>query len=54
MAGCRYKVVCNQLGKMPNNHLASDPGKELHPPTLIIMEMHGSQVKRERDMDCKD
>ena len=32
---------------MTNAPLASAPGKEFHPSTLIMLEMHGGQVKRE-------
>ena len=47
--GWRYKVARNPLGTVPNAPLASAPGKEFHPPTLSMLEMHGGQVKRERE-----
>ena len=33
---------------VPNAPLASAPGKQFHPPTLRMLEIHGGQVKRER------
>ena len=37
---------------VPNAPLASDMGKEVHPLTLSMLEMHVGQVKiyREKDM----
>ena len=48
--GWRYKVACNPLGTVHNSPLASDLGKEINPPTLIMIYMYGGQVKRERDL----
>ena len=33
---------------MPNVPLASAPGKELHPPILSILDMHGGHFKRDK------
>ena len=46
-----YNVARNPIGMMPNAPLASDPVKGLHPPILIIIAIHGGQVKRERERD---
>ena len=51
--GGRYKLARNPLGTVPNAPLASDQGKELHPPILSMMEMHGGQVKKEIDRGIK-
>ena len=42
-----YNVARNSIRTVPNAPLASDTGKELHPPTLSTLEIHGGQVKRE-------
>ena len=42
----RYNGARNPLGTVPNAPLASVPGKELHPPILSKLEIHGGQVKR--------
>ena len=44
--GERYNVAHNPLGTVPNVPLASAPGKELYPLILIILAIHGVQVKR--------
>ena len=44
----RYNVARNPLGTVPNAPLASAPSKELHPPILRMLVMHGGQVNRER------
>ena len=49
----RYNVAHNPLGTVPNAPLASAPGKELHPPILSMLAIHGGQVKRERERDRK-
>ena len=49
----RYNVARNPLGTVPNAPLASAPGKELHPPILSMLAIHGGQVKRERERDRK-
>ena len=46
----RYNVAHNPLGTVPNAPLASAPGKELHPPILSMLAMHGCQVKKDRDI----
>ena len=40
-----YNVACNPIGTVPNALLSSAPGKELHPLTLSMIDMHGGQVK---------
>ena len=40
-----YNVARNPIWTMPNTPLASDPGKELHPPVLSTLAIHGGQVK---------
>ena len=40
-----YNVAHNPIGTMPNAPLASAPGKELHPPKLSTVAIHGGQVK---------
>ena len=47
LAGQRYNVERNPLGTVPNTPLSSTMGKEFHPPTFIMLDMHGGQVKRE-------
>ena len=47
-----YNVSRNPIGTVPNALLASATGKELHPLILIMLEIHGGQVKRERERDC--
>ena len=42
-------VACNALVTVPNAPLASATGKEFHLPTWSMLEIHGSQVKRERE-----
>ena len=49
MNGWRYKVARNPLGTVPNAPLASGTGKELYPPTLSMIWIHGGQVKRDRE-----
>ena len=44
----RYNVTDNPLGMVPNAPLASDNGKEPHPPILSVLAIHGGQVKIER------
>ena len=46
-----YNVSHNLTGMVHNAPLASAPGKELHPAILSILEIHGGQVKREREID---
>ena len=46
----RYNVAHNPLGAVPNAPLASAPGKELRPPILNMLEIHGGQVNREREI----
>ena len=41
-----YDVAHNPKGTVPNAPLASDPGKELHPPILITLAIHGGHFKR--------
>ena len=43
-----HNVAHNPTGTVPNESLASALGKELHPPVLITLAIHGVQVKRER------
>ena len=38
---------------VPNAPLASAPGKQFHPPTLSMLDMHGVKFKREK-MGRKD
>ena len=47
LAGWRYKVARNPLGTVPNAPISSTTGKELHSPTLSMLDMHEGQVKRE-------
>ena len=42
-----YNVVRYPIGMVPNAPPDSDPGKELHPPILSTIVIHGGQVKRE-------
>ena len=49
LAGWRYKVACNPIWTVPNTPLSSALGKESHPPTLSILDMHGGQVNRKRE-----
>ena len=46
-----YNVACNPIKTGPNAHLASAPGKEIHPPILITLAIHGGQVKIEREIE---
>ena len=39
-----YNVACNPIRTGPNAHLASAPGKEIHPPILSMPVIHGGQV----------
>ena len=48
-----YNISHNPIGTVPNAPLASAPGKELHPPILSMLAIHGGQVKRERERDRK-
>ena len=43
----RYNVVRNSIRMVPNVPLASAPGKEVHPLILLILAIHGGQVKIE-------
>ena len=43
-----YNVERRPLGTLPDAPLTSAQGKELHPPILSMLAMHGGQVKRER------
>ena len=47
LAGWRYRVARRPPGTVPNAPLSSAPGKELHPLTLSMLEMHGCQVKKD-------
>ena len=49
MVGGRYKVSHNPLWTVPNAPLGSAQGKELHPPILSMLAMHGGQVNRETE-----
>ena len=40
-------VTNKTIGTVPNAPLASAPGKELHPPILGMLDIHGCQVKRD-------
>ena len=51
MAAERYNVAYNLLGLAPNTPVDFDPGKELHPPILSMLEIHGGKVKRERERE---
>ena len=42
-----YNVACNPIGTVPNAPLSSAQGKELHPPILSTLVIHGGQVKRD-------
>ena len=44
-----YNVARNPIGTVPDVPLASDPGKEPHPPILSKLAIHGLQIKRERE-----
>ena len=46
MAGWIYNVARNPLWTVHNVPLASDPGKELYPLILSMLEIHGVQFKR--------
>ena len=46
-----YNVSRNPIGTVPNALLASATGKELHPLILIMLAIHGGQVKRERERE---
>ena len=43
-----YNVVSNPIEMLHNVPIASAPGKELLPPILSTLAIHGVQVKRER------
>ena len=43
-----YNLSRNPTFTVPNEPLASDPGKELHSPILSKLSIYGGQVKRER------
>ena len=47
--GCN--VAHNSIGTVINVSLSSAPVKELHPPILSMLVVHGVQVKRERDAE---
>ena len=47
-----YNVARNPIGTVPDALPASDLGKELHPPILSTLAIHGFQVKRDRDKRC--
>ena len=49
-SGWVYKAAHKPLGVVPNAPLASATGKNIHLPTLSILEIHGGLVKREREM----
>ena len=42
-----YNVARNPIGTVPNSPLSSVTGKQLHPPILRTIEIHGGQVKRD-------
>ena len=42
-----YNVARNPIGVVPNAPLASDLGKDLHPPILSTIAIDGCQVKRD-------
>ena len=42
-----YNVARNPIGTVPDVPLASDPGKEPHPPILSMLDIHGVKVKGE-------
>ena len=44
-----YNVAPNLIGMVSNAPLASAPGKELHPPVLSTLVIHGGQVKIYRE-----
>ena len=46
-----YNEACNPIGTVHNVALASDLSKEPHPPILNMLEIHGVQVKREREIN---
>ena len=46
-----YNVAHNPIGTFPSAPLTSAPGKELQPPILNMIEIHGGQVKIERCLD---
>ena len=48
-----YNAARNPIGTVPNMPLASAPGKEIHPPILIILAIHGGQVKRDREREIE-
>ena len=39
-----YNLVRNPIGTVLNSTLASAPGKEIHPPILSMLVIHGGQV----------
>ena len=44
----------NSTGTVPNAPIACAPGKDLRPPKSRVIEIHGGQIKRERDRYQKD
>ena len=46
-----YNVARNPIGTVPNAPLSYVPGKDIHPPILIMVAMHGVHVKRERERE---
>ena len=44
-----YNLAHNPIGMVPTAPLSSTLGKELHPPILSTLAIHGGQVKIERD-----
>ena len=43
-----YNVARNPIGTVPNEQLASDPGKKTPTPILSMLVIHGGQVKIDR------
>ena len=41
-----YNVARKPIGMVTNAPIASAPDKEMNPPILIMLEIHGGQVKR--------
>ena len=44
-----HNVERNPIGKVTNVPVAFATGKELHPPILSALVIHGGQVKIERE-----
>ena len=44
-----YNIARNPIGTASNAQLDFAPGKELHPSILSTLEIHGGQVKRNRE-----